>query len=77
VSIVQQQAHCLMREITLKVPDKKFAFFMELMANLGFEVADDTLMSEEHKNLVRERIKSSKEEDLLDWDQVKNDFDGI
>jgi len=29
------------------------------------------------KDLVRDRIKNSKEEDLLDWDQVKDDFDGI
>ena len=30
-----------------------------------------------HKTIVRERIKNSKPENLLDWDSVKNDFDGI
>jgi hypothetical protein len=32
---------------------------------------------EEHINLVRERINDSKENELLDWDTVKNEFDGI
>ena len=32
---------------------------------------------EQHKALVRERIKNSKATNLLDWDNVKDDFDGI
>lgn len=32
---------------------------------------------EQHKTLVRERIKNSKASELLDWDNVKDDFDGI
>jgi hypothetical protein len=32
---------------------------------------------EQHKVLVRARIKKSKADNLLDWDNVKNDFDGI
>lgn len=32
---------------------------------------------EEHKVMVRERIKNSKASDLLDWENVKDDFDGI
>lgn len=32
---------------------------------------------EQHKALVRERIKNSKDSELLDWDKVKDDFDGI
>jgi hypothetical protein len=32
---------------------------------------------EQHKALVRERIKNSKAANLLDWDNVKDDFDGI
>ena len=30
-----------------------------------------------HKTIVRERIKNSNTKDLLDWNSVKNDFDGI
>ena len=38
-------------------------------------VNDD--IPEQHKALVRDRIKHSKATALLDWDNVKNDFDGI
>jgi hypothetical protein len=31
----------------------------------------------EHQNMVIERIKNSKEDELLDWENVKDDFDGI
>ena len=32
---------------------------------------------EEHKTIVRERIKNSKASDLLDWETEKDNFDGI
>ena len=38
-------------------------------------VIDD--IPEQHKALVRERIKNSNASELLDWEQVKDDFDGI
>ena len=31
-----------MKEITLKIPDKKFRFFMELVKNLGFVVVNES-----------------------------------
>ncbi len=44
-----------------------------------FELKKENLQTipEKHKNIVRERIKNSKASKLLDWDLVKNDFDGI
>ena len=66
-----------MKEITLKVPDTKIHFVLELFKQLGLEVKEkDTHIPEEHKNIVLNRIKNTKEEDLLDWDDVKDDFDG-
>ena len=46
---------------------------------IKFEVSKEKEFEipEEHKILVRERIKNSKEGDLLDWEKVKNEFDGI
>lgn len=66
-----------MKEVTLKIPDKKFGFFMELVKQLGIEVAEDMEIPEEHKALVRERIKKSAQnpERLLDWDEVKDKFE--
>lgn len=42
---------------------------------IDFEIADTSVISEDDKEIVRNRI-SSKEE-LLDWKEVKDDFDGI
>jgi len=65
-----------MKEITLKVPDHKVDFVMQLIDQLGLEVSDQPEIPEEHKEIVRKRIlKSSKDPDrLLDWDQVKDNF---
>jgi hypothetical protein len=66
-----------MKEINLKVPDQKIEFVLELMAQLGLEVSsEDVDIPEEHKTVVRERIRKSKAspERLLDWEQVKDSF---
>lgn len=61
-----------MKEITLKVPDQKLSFFMELVKQLGFEVAQhDIAIPEEHKTIVRERIKKSKPEDYIPWEEAR------
>jgi hypothetical protein len=60
-----------MKEITLKIPENKFRFFMELIANLGFETIEDVEIPEEHKAIVRERIKNSKPEDLIPWKEAR------
>ncbi len=61
-----------MKEVTVKIPNKKFSFFMELVRQLGFEAIED--ISEEHISMVRERIKKSTQnpDRLMDWDTVQN-----
>ena len=65
-----------MKEVTLKVPEKKFGFFMELFKQLGLEVSGQAEISEEHKKIVRARISKSSQnpERLLAWDKVKDNF---
>ena len=61
-----------MTEITLKIPDTKFSFFMELVKQLGIEVDNKNIeIPEEHKNLVRERIKTAKQEDYVSWEDAR------
>jgi hypothetical protein len=60
-----------MREITIKIPDKKFDFFMELIDQLGVEVTDTFEIPEEHKAIVRERINNSKQEDMVPWNDAR------
>ena len=65
-----------MKEVTLRIPDKKLSFFMDLMQQLGFEVLEDVNIPEEHQAMVRERIKKSTQnpERLMDWDAVKDNL---
>jgi len=65
-----------MKEITLKVPDKKFDFFMELINQLGFEVSQQDDISDEQKDMVRARIlkSSSDPNTLLNWEEIQDKF---
>lgn len=65
-----------MKEVTLKIPESRLTFFMELVEQLGFEVAGELEISEEHKDIVRDRIKKSDQnpERLLDWEQAQDNF---
>lgn len=63
-----------MKEILVKIPDKKVEFFMELVHQLGFEAIED--IPEEHISIVRDRIKKSTQnpDRLMDWDTVQNNL---
>jgi hypothetical protein len=65
-----------MKEITLKIPEKNFQFFMELVNKLGFvEIEDNAIeVPEHHKKIIGERLKKLKKKELLEWSKVKDDF---
>lgn len=65
-----------MEELTVRVPSERLVFFKELLKELDIEVAQQIEIPEEHKNIVRERIKRSEQnpERLLDWNEIKDDF---
>ena len=63
-----------MKEVTLKIPEKKMSFFMELIKQLGFEVTEEVEIPEEHKAIVRERIKTAKDEDMASWKDARKQF---
>jgi hypothetical protein len=60
-----------MKQVTLNIPDNKYRFFIELVQNLGFEKAEEMDIPEEHKAIVRERIRKSKPENLIPWDEAR------
>jgi len=64
------------KEVTLKIPENRLPIFMEIVEQLGFEVAGELEIPEEHKAIVRDRINKSDQnpERLLDWDQVQDNF---
>jgi hypothetical protein len=62
-----------MKEVTIKIPEGKINFILELLDQLGIEVAQRYEIPEEHMNIVRDRIsKSVLDPDRLeDWDSAK------
>lgn len=60
-----------MREIAIKIPEEKLSFFKQLVANLGFEFTEEVQISDEHKQIVRDRIKNSKPEDFISWKEAR------
>ena len=61
-----------MAEITLKIPDTKLNFFMELIQQLGFEAnVHEMHIPKEHKDFVRSRINSVKKEEYIPWDEAR------
>ncbi|SMO63497.1 hypothetical protein [Gracilimonas mengyeensis] len=63
-----------MKEIILRIPDEKVDFVLELIEELGLEKADDLKIPEEHKEIIRNRIKTSNPEDLIPWAEAREQF---
>lgn len=67
-----------MQNLTVKIPDNKLAFFLELVNSLGFvkvekEEAATTILSQEQVKLVEEernKIKNNPDY-LLDWKEAR------
>lgn len=64
----------VMKEVTLKILDKKYDFFMELVKQLGIEVTENIDIPEEHKTIVKERINTSRTEEMIPWKEVRKQF---
>ncbi|MDR9415751.1 MAG: hypothetical protein RI564_05675 [Gracilimonas sp.] len=63
-----------MKEIILRIPDQKVDFILELIEELGLETVDELEISEEHKEIIRERIRTSNPEDLIPWEEARKQF---
>ena len=60
-----------MKEVIIRIPEKKLAFFKELISQLGFEVFEQIDIPEEHKAIVRERIQTAKAEERVPWKEAR------
>lgn len=65
-----------MKEITLKVPDIKLQFFLELIDQLGIEISEKSDIPRWQQVEVRKRIKLVEEGKLKvhNWDDLKTDI---
>lgn len=68
-----------MKEITLKVPDTKLSFFMELINQLGLEIKNDEQVNipDWQINEVRERLEDYKSnpDQAMDFDTAMDDIE--
>lgn len=64
-----------MKEITIKIPNDKLDLFFELAEKLGLNISDEyTEIPEEHKAIVRERIKEVSSDKMVDWEDARKRF---
>lgn len=66
-----------MKEITIKVPDKKLSFFMELVKQLGIEVTkEDVVLQEWQKEQLDEALEDHQngKANYTDWEDVKKNL---
>ena len=48
---------------------------MDLIEKLGLEVSSEEMeIPEEHKAIVRERIRTTKLEDMIPWEEARKQF---
>ena len=66
-SVNFKKVYLLVQQLPLDQKKKLF----KVLGDVNFPIP------EEHKALVRKRIKNSKSTELLDWDKIKDDFEGI
>lgn len=57
-----------MKVLSVKIPDGQIRFFKDLIKRLGFEFVEEPTIPEEHKAIVRQRMKSYSKDDLIPWD---------
>lgn len=68
-----------MKTYSITIPDNKEKVFIEWMKNLAFvkqieQQSNSIDIPEEHKEIIRQRIKTTRKKDMLDWEQEKDNF---
>ncbi len=62
-----------MKQVTLQIPDKEYEFFIQLLKKFNeVKIKEaDFLIPEKHKELVRDRRRTAKKSDFIDWNVAK------
>ena len=63
-----------MKEVTLRVPEQRLDFFMELSKQLGFEAVESPAIPTAHQEEVRARIKSGEPAQMDLWQEARKQF---
>jgi hypothetical protein len=60
-----------MKQLTINIPNDQLVFFKELFEKLGVEITEEQAIPEQHKTIVRERIRKSMPEELQSWKSAR------
>ncbi len=62
-----------MLQVTLNIPNQQMEYLLQLVNKLGFEMnqLNELDIPEEHKTIVRERIKSADSREQLSWKEAR------
>jgi hypothetical protein len=63
-----------MKQITLSVPEERYAFILELLNSIDFVSLENLDIPEDHKEMVRERKRTATIDSIKNWDDVKTKF---
>jgi hypothetical protein len=64
-----------MKQVILNIPENKYELFIDFIKNIEFikdynELTND--VSNEEQEIILNRIKNTKKDDLKTWDEVSN-----
>ena len=62
-----------MKQVTLRIPDQKYDEFIELVEEMGIEIEDSNITTEQ-KEIVRERIRTARADEMIPWDEARKQF---
>lgn len=63
-----------MKQVLLNIPENRYEFFMELVEQLGLESTELEIIPEWQKQIVLERIKTTKPEEYLSWEEIEREL---
>ncbi len=66
-----------MKELTLKISEKKLPFFLELVKQLGVEVVDNhpEIPKWQKEQVQKSKIELQKDEaEIVEWNEIKKDL---
>ena len=63
-----------MKRIQIELSEKDYVFMIELLRHLGFEYSEEEDIPEEHKAIVRHRMKYVRDGELNSWQEALSTF---
>ena len=60
-----------MKEATLNIPEHRWSAFATFAQQLGLEINETVDICEEHKAIVRERMRTAQRDHMIPWERAR------